>query len=310
MFKGRRLFVTLIAVALLGMLTLVVSSTLSVGRINDRETEQANTAAEKYTREYLNCNSATTEIALQECLKKKAEAAKSDNYQRGNLGAQQDMSTWTYGLFWLGVIGFIPGAFGLILLVENILVAKEQMRESERVSREQSKAYLAASACKLTWEEGTHPKLLITYQNGGQTPAVRIREVISFHRDDRPPEWTAEGIPRGMIAGISTAPAERFIEAPNIRSSYEPTEPEVLIVWVFVFYEDVHGTLYRSGTAFVVPSDDVVAGTEVDLIVYHQQDVPVFQEAPKEDQARYREIVSGRKAPMIRRVKNTYKRYN
>jgi len=308
MFEGRRLLVGIAGLGLLGLLGWVVSATLSVKRINDQETQQATRRYEHYARDYLNCLSVTTEATLADCVRKKDEAAKDHEYDAGDLGAQQDMSTWTYGLFWLGVLGFIPGGIGLLLLVENVLVVKDQMREAERVSRNQSKAYLAASSCRLTWEKDGHPKLHITYKNGGVTPAVRVREVISFKRDTRPPAWTAdEGIPRGIITGASTEPVERFIEAFKILESFDPVEREVLVLWIYVFYEDVYGVLYRSGTAFVVADADVQAETDVDLVVFHQQDEPLFQEAPAEEQARYRDSVAVRKAFLIRRVKNTYK---
>lgn len=271
--------VTVAGIVLAALLALVIGATLHQFHKNRADADKAAAGYRYYTHVQPDCTALATLEAQVDCFTTQEAAAQQEHYNQGDLSAQKDMATWTFGLFWIAVLGFVPGVIGIAFLYANLIGLERQSDATRLIGQEQTKAYLAPATARLKWEKGDQPWLDVTYRNGGQTPAVNLREVICFHLDPRPADFAkVEGVPRPLVAGNDAEEYGGYVDRLKLIESVDEDDRGLTFVWVYIFYNDVFGRHYRSGTQFA--GRNIEPGCDEELFVYIQNSEPMFEELP------------------------------
>lgn len=271
------------AALILGLSAAVIVATSSQFEKNRTEAKQAASAYSYYADVNPDCRFFADQEVRAECVAKQEAAAYQEQYNQADLQAQKDMATWAFGLFWVGILGFVTSAGSIVFLYMNLIALEKQTDETRRIGQDQTKAYLAPVSCVLKWTGVAQPWLEIAYKNGGQTPAVKLREVVCFVRDEKPPSWNGdEGIPRPLISGGKRRTYSGKVSQLRFNESRDPKIHDLRYVWVYIFYQDVFGRLYRSGVRF--HGHGLEPGVSDALSIDVNDDEILFEEAPEDFQ--------------------------
>jgi len=158
------------------------------------------------------------ESEVQECIEKVVEATNEHKRAEGDLKAQKTMARFTFVMGLTGVVGLFVGSFSMYLIWLTV-------RETRRVGRDQSRAYLHVDEVEFYWgnEELEFPKIRAYIKNSGNTPAkwyqIRVKpHVYKFEEaaTAHPSKWSEIGLDeefRGRWNGIPPSGDGRGISA-------------------------------------------------------------------------------------------------
>ena len=208
------------------------------------------------------CAAENTTVAQFTCLSKTIAVNQEQERGRADLHAQQDMATWALSLLWVSAVGVLISGAGVWLVYSNLVALESQTNTSKDLSHKSTKAYLSVDKCIVIWPtKGERTKVVFTYKNSGQTPALNLRLVVhnsqNLHKHARAIDWDmtpARITSFGAVPGNETK--DFFI------TLWEADECELTDSWKYgmtigpsisgtVFYEDIYGVLHRSTFGFL-----------------------------------------------------------
>lgn len=127
------------------------------------------------------------------------------------------------------------------------------MAELRRIAEQQTRAYVLPVHASFQWPKDGDPEFSITYRNAGQTPAINVSECILFDSDTLPPPYDHSRVfAEKPIVGGDTLSATTVIPLtlrPSLKKSRKIGKllAEGGDVWVYVYYQDVFGSTFRTG---------------------------------------------------------------
>ncbi|GGE32943.1 hypothetical protein GCM10011367_04300 [Marinicauda pacifica] len=135
------------------------------------------------------CSAIEADSARLSCIAEQIEARHNREHAESDLQAQLDMSSWTYAILWVGVIGIIVSVGGVALIFETLRetramsrVTSETLDETRLANRQTLRAYIS-----LRFSDIVHPttdkpgQFVILIENHGQTPCF-VKRVICRYR--------------------------------------------------------------------------------------------------------------------------------
>lgn len=174
--------------ALIASTALTLLLTLNQQQIYARERSQAAEAAAHYADHEGECVDTAEPVAKAQCISDKRKAIYEQKQAIADLRAQQDMSTWTFALMLLGVVGLLASIAGVFLVFENLKATRELFVADKRPWLKVVVAINDADAQKAYRYEGKDWfKLIIRVENVGQLPAysVRLSGIYALHDGEK-----------------------------------------------------------------------------------------------------------------------------
>lgn len=151
----------------------------------------------RYTRAEEICSPIEPLTARLSCLIERVDTNHDQQHAEADLQAQLDMSSWTYAILWIGIVGVVVSTGGIALIFETLRETRamaDATRKSVQITQDardrQLRAYISFSCTEIKKADGKVPAHFVgTVENHGKTPAVILWAALRYfvvHAGERP----------------------------------------------------------------------------------------------------------------------------